>query len=192
MFNPFDNSYDKLNLDSSPFPEGRHLVFISEAGLHISKNGKPAIEVTFDVLDPNSASHGKRLRWVKYWTSTPSLWRLANLCRACHTKIGPFDMSSEVSIKEALLDQILAITVTHKKEDYNGKEKLRIEPEKHEQITPDEAARLREEYGDTMLPPLSEADDDAPAHDAGPGYGGVTSKSAAPGNGFSDDDGIPF
>jgi hypothetical protein len=173
MFNPFDNSYDKLNLEYTPFPAGRHVTFISEAILHESKTGKKAVEVTFTVHDPASPNKGKTLKFQRYWTSPNAIWRLANLCRCCHQKVEPFDISDENKVQSALLDQIVVIDVKHSKEVYNGKERTNVDVDRHFVLTSEETSRLREEYGDSMLPPLD-------GEESTPG-----------GTGFGDDD-IPF
>ena len=44
-FNPNDTSFDKLSLSYSPFPEGTHLVFISDATAYTSSVGSKSVEV---------------------------------------------------------------------------------------------------------------------------------------------------
>jgi hypothetical protein len=153
-FNPNDSSFDKLSLSYSPFPEGTHLVFISDATAYTSNGGSKAVEVEFTVHDPASKARGRVLRFQRYWTSDKAISRLVKLCRACARKVEAFDLHNEDEIRDALLDQIMVIQVRHKQETYNGKDQTKVEADNVRQATPVELARLREEYGETMLPPI--------------------------------------
>jgi len=185
IFDPSQFKPDNLTLEN--FPLGRHVVFISDAKPHTSKSGTQAIEIDFYIHDPASPHKGRSLRFSKFWTSEKALPRLANLCRACATPVAAFDLSDPAAIEGALIDQILSIEAKAKTETYQGETRTRIEADRFQRITAEEARRLREEYGPTMLPPITGDEDTAPK---GGGYGGEGAskpKSA----GFNDDD-IPF
>jgi hypothetical protein len=109
------------------------------------------------------------------------------LCRACATPVAAFDLSDAAAIECALIDQILSIEAKAKTETYQGETRTRIEADRFQRITAEEARRLRDEYGPTMLPPITGDEDTAPK---GGGYGGEGA-SKPKGAGFNDDD-IPF
>lgn len=161
MFDPNDKSFDSLSLSYEPFPDGRHLVFVSEVKSFTSKGGKGAIEFAFTVHDPASKARGKTLRFQRYWTSDKALPRLVQLCRSCHKQVPPFKFNDDTSIADALLDQIVVLEVTSRKEVYEGKEQIRTEAKTHIKPTAADLARLVEEYGESMLPPI-DGDDEAP------------------------------
>jgi len=173
IFDPSQFKPDNLTLEN--FPLGRHVVFISDAKPHTSKSGTQAIEIDFYIHDPASPHKGRSLRFSKFWTSEKALPRLANLCRACATPVAAFDLSDPAAIEGALLDQILSIEAKAKTETYQGETRTRIEADRFQRISAEEARRLREEYGPTMLPPIT----------------GDESPSKPKGEGFGDDD-IPF
>jgi hypothetical protein len=173
IFDPSQFKPDNLTLEN--FPLGRHVVFISDAKPHTSKSGSQAIEIDFYIHDPASPHKGRSLRFSKFWTSEKALPRLANLCRACATPVAAFDLSDPAAIEGALIDQILSIEAKAKTETYQGETRTRIEADRFQRITAEEARRLREEYGPTMLPPIT----------------GDESPSKPKGEGFGDDD-IPF
>jgi len=185
IFDPSQFKPDNLTLEN--FPLGRHVVFISDAKPHTSKSGSQAIEIDFYIHDPASPHKGRSLRFSKFWTSEKALPRLANLCRACATPVAAFDLSDPAAIEGALIDQILSIEAKAKTETYQGETRTRIEADRFQRISAEEARRLREEYGPTMLPPITGDEDTAPK---GGGYGGEGS-SKPKGAGFNDDD-IPF
>jgi hypothetical protein len=173
IFDPSQFKPDNLTLEN--FPLGRHVVFISDAKPHTSKSGSQAIEIDFYIHDPASPHKGRSLRFSKFWTSEKALPRLANLCRACATPVAAFDLSDSAAIEGALIDQILSIEAKAKTETYQGETRTRIEADRFQRISAEEARRLREEYGPTMLPPIT----------------GDESPSKPKGDGFGDDD-IPF
>lgn len=173
IFDPSQFKPDNLSLEN--FPLGRHVVFISDAKPHTSKSGTQAIEIDFYIHDPASPHKGRSLRFSKFWTSEKALPRLANLCRACATPVAAFDLSDPAAIEGALIDQILSIEAKAKTETYQGETRTRIEADRFQRISAEEARRLREEYGPTMLPPIT----------------GDESPSKPKGAGFNDDD-IPF
>ena len=173
IFDPSQFKPDNLTLEN--FPLGRHVVFISDAKPHTSKSGTQAIEIDFYIHDPASPHKGRSLRFSKFWTSQKALPRLANLCRACATPVAAFDLSDPAAIEGALIDQILSIEAKAKTETYQGETRTRIEADRFQRISAEEARRLREEYGPTMLPPIT----------------GDESPSKPKGEGFGDDD-IPF
>ena len=173
IFDPSQFKPDNLSLEN--FPLGRHVVFISDAKPHTSKTGSQAIEIDFYIHDPASPHKGRSLRFSKFWTSEKALPRLANLCRACATPVAAFDLSDPAAIEGALIDQILSIEAKAKTETYQGETRTRIEADRFQRITAEEARRLRDEYGPTMLPPIT----------------GDESPSKPKGEGFGDDD-IPF
>jgi hypothetical protein len=173
IFDPSQFKPDNLTLEN--FPLGRHVVFISDAKPHTSKSGTQAIEIDFYIHDPASPHKGRSLRFSKFWTSEKALPRLANLCRACATPVAAFDLSDPAAIEGALIDQILSIEAKAKTETYQGETRTRIEADRFQRISAEEARRLREEYGPTMLPPIT----------------GDESPSKPKGAGFNDDD-IPF
>jgi hypothetical protein len=173
IFDPSQFKPDNLTLEN--FPLGRHVVFISDAKPHTSKSGTQAIEIDFYIHDPASPHKGRSLRFSKFWTSEKALPRLANLCRACATPVAAFDLSDPAAIEGALIDQILSIEAKAKTETYQGETRTRIEADRFQLISAEEARRLREEYGPTMLPPIT----------------GDESPSKPKGEGFGDDD-IPF
>jgi len=173
IFDPSQFKPDNLTLEN--FPLGRHVVFISDAKPHTSKSGTQAIEIDFYIHDPASPHKGRSLRFSKFWTSEKALPRLANLCRACATPVAAFDLSDPAAIEGALIDQILSIEAKAKTETYQGETRTRIEADRFQRISAEEARRLREEYGPTMLPPIT----------------GDESPSKPKGEGFGDDD-IPF
>jgi hypothetical protein len=173
IFDPSQFKPDNLTLEN--FPLGRHVVFISDAKPHTSKSGSQAIEIDFYIHDPASPHKGRSLRFSKFWTSEKALPRLANLCRACATPVAAFDLSDPAAIEGALIDQILSIEAKAKTETYQGETRTRIEADRFQRITAEEARRLRDEYGPTMLPPIT----------------GDESPSKPKGEGFGDDD-IPF
>jgi hypothetical protein len=173
IFDPSQFKPDNLTLEN--FPLGRHVVFISDAKPHTSKSGSQAIEIDFYIHDPASPHKGRSLRFSKFWTSEKALPRLANLCRACATPVAAFDLSDPAAIEGALIDQILSIEAKAKTETYQGETRTRIEADRFQRISAEEARRLREEYGPTMLPPIT----------------GDESPSKPKGEGFGDDD-IPF
>jgi len=173
IFDPSQFKPDNLTLEN--FPLGRHVVFISDAKPHTSKSGSQAIEIDFYIHDPASPHKGRSLRFSKFWTSEKALPRLANLCRACATPVAAFDLTDPKAIEGALIDQILSIEAKAKTETYQGETRTRIEADRFQRITAEEARRLREEYGPTMLPPIT----------------GDESPSKPKGEGFGDDD-IPF
>ena len=196
MFNPNDNKFDKLDKVFEPFPAGRHLVFISDAKPHAAKSGSEAVEFEFTIHDPASKSRGESLRFSRFWTGEKSLWRLARLCRSCSTPVSAFDPRDARSVEDALLDRILVIEVEHKSEVYEGKQRLKVEVSNTTQPSKDDLIRLREEYGDSMLPPVADSDgfeDDGPLdppRNPSAGYGGAGPTIAPqPGN---DDTDIPF
>ena len=100
---------------------------------------------------------------------------MANLCRACATPVAAFDLTDPKAIEGALIDQILSIEAKAKTETYQGETRTRIEADRFQRITGEEARRLRDEYGPTMLPPIT----------------GDENPSKPKGEGFGDDD-IPF
>jgi hypothetical protein len=173
IFDPSQFKPDNLSLEN--FPLGRHVVFISDAKPHTSKSGTQAIEIDFYIHDPASPHKGRSLRFSKFWTSEKALPRLANLCRACATPVAAFDLSDPAAIEGALIDQILSIEAKAKTETYQGETRTRIEADRFQRISAEEARRLRDEYGPTMLPPIT----------------GDESPSKPKGEGFGDDD-IPF
>jgi hypothetical protein len=173
IFDPSQFKPDNLTLEN--FPLGRHVVFISDAKPHTSKSGTQAIEIDFYIHDPASPHKGRSLRFQKFWTSEKALPRLASLCRACATPVAKFDLSDPAAIEGALIDQILSIEAKAKTETYQGETRTRIEADRFQRISAEEARRLREEYGPTMLPPIT----------------GDESPSKPKGEGFGDDD-IPF
>ena len=185
IFDPSQFKPDNLTLEN--FPLGRHVVFISDAKPHTSKSGTQAIEIDFYIHDPASPHKGRSLRFSKFWTSEKALPRLANLCRACATPVAAFDLTDPKAIEGALIDQILSIEAKAKTETYQGETRTRIEADRFQRISAEEARRLREEYGPTMLPPITGDEDTAPK---GGGYGGEGA-SKPKGAGFNDDD-IPF
>jgi hypothetical protein len=185
IFDPSQFKPDNLTLEN--FPLGRHVVFISDAKPHTSKSGSQAIEIDFYIHDPASPHKGRSLRFSKFWTSEKALPRLANLCRACATPVAAFDLSDPAAIEGALIDQILSIEAKAKTETYQGETRTRIEADRFQRISAEEARRLRDEYGPTMLPPITGDEDTAPKT---AGYGGEGS-SKPKGEGFGDDD-IPF
>lgn len=158
MFNPFDNKFDKLDKVFEPFPAGRHLVFVSDAKPFVAKSGSAAVEFEFTIHDPASAYRGKVLRFARFWTGEKSLWRLARLCRSCSTPVSAFDLADSRSVEDALLDRILVIEVEHKVETYEGKQRNREEVKSTEQPTKQDLARLAEEFGASMLPPVADED----------------------------------
>ena len=193
MFNPNDNKFDKLDKVFEPFPAGRHLVFISDAKPHAAKSGSEAVEFEFTIHDPGSASRGESLRFARFWTGDKSLWRLARLCRSCSTPVSAFDPRDARSVEDALLDRILVIEVEHKTEVYEGKQRQKVEVSNTYTPSQSELTRLREEYGDSMLPPVADDDgfsDDGPINPPSPGYGGVTAADAP--QPPVDDTDIPF
>jgi hypothetical protein len=173
IFDPSQFKPDNLTLEN--FPLGRHVVFISDAKPHTSKSGSQAIEIDFYIHDPASPHKGRSLRFSKFWTSEKALPRLANLCRACATPVAAFDLSDPAAIEGALIDQILSIEAKAKTETYQGETRTRIEADRFQRISAEEARRLRDEYGPTMLPPIT----------------GDENPSKPKGEGFGDDD-IPF
>jgi hypothetical protein len=195
MFNPNDNKFDKLDKVFEPFPAGRHLVFVSDAKPFVAKSGSTAVEFEFTIHDPASAYRGKTLRFARFWLGEKSLWRLARLCRSCSNPVGPFDPNDARSVEDALLDRILVIEVEHKQEVYEGKQRTREEVKSTEQPTKQDLARLLEEFGESLLPPVSDEDgfEDGPIDSPtsrSAGYGGAGPTIAPqPGN---DDTDIPF
>jgi len=167
IFDPSQFKPDNLTLEN--FPLGRHVVFISDAKPHTSKSGTQAIEIDFYIHDPASPHKGRSLRFSKFWTSEKALPRLANLCRACATPVAAFDLSDPAAIEGALIDQILSIEAKAKTETYQGESRTRIEADRFQRISAEEARRLREEYGPTMLPPISS--DEHPSKPKGEGFG---------------------
>jgi hypothetical protein len=101
--------------------------------------------------------------------------------------VAAFDLSDPAAIEGALIDQILSIEAKAKTETYQGETRTRIEADRFQRISAEEARRLRDEYGPTMLPPITGDEDTAPKT---AGYGGEGS-SKPKGAGFNDDD-IPF
>jgi hypothetical protein len=154
MFDPNDKSFDSLSLTFEPFPDGRHLCFVSEAKSSTSKSGKVAIEFAFTVHDPASKFRGKTLRFQRYWTSEKALPRLVQLCRSCVRQVPAFKFTDDASIADALLDQIIVLEVASRKEVYEGKEVIRTEAKTHIKPSAADLARLVEEYGSSMLPPI--------------------------------------
>lgn len=173
IFDPSQFKPDNLSLES--FPLGRHVAFICDAKPYTSKSGSSAIEIDFYIHDPASPHKGRILRFQKFWTSEKALPRLASLCRACATPVAAFDLTDPKAIEGALLDQILSFEAKAKADTYQGETRTKIEADRFNRITAEEARRLREEYGPTMLPPIQS--DENPA--------------APKGEGFGDDD-IPF
>lgn len=169
MFDPSQFKPDNLSLES--FPLGRHVVFISDAKPHTSKSGSQAIEIDFYVHDPASPHKGKALRFQKFWTSEKALPRLASLCRACATPVAAFDLSDPKAIEGALIDQILSFEAKAKTEVYQGESRTRIEADRFNRITAEEARRLREEYGPSMLPPIQSDESPSPSKPKGEGFG---------------------
>lgn len=163
MFNPNDKQFDNLDRVFQPFPPGRHVVFISNAAPCTSKAGTTGVELEFTVHDPASPARNRTLRFQRLWTSEKAIHRLVKLCRSCTPKVGPFDTKDATSVQEQLLDRVLAMDVVHTQDTYNGQQRTREEAKDFYTLTAAEAARLVEEYGASMLPPLD--DESAPGAD---------------------------
>jgi hypothetical protein len=165
MFDPSDKAFD-IQRSLEPFPQGRHLVFVSDVKPFVSQKGSEAVEFEFTCHDPRSKARGRRLKWQRFWLSEKSLWRLARLCRSCVTMPAAFDPRDSKALDDALLDQILVISVKHQSETYQGKARLREDIDTTERPSADDLEALREAYGSTMLPPADEpADEPADNHD---------------------------
>lgn len=169
IFDPSQFKPDNLNLES--FPLGRHVGFISDAKPYVSKSGSQAIEIDFYIHDPASPHKGRSLRFQKFWTSEKALPRLASLCRACATPVAPFDLTDPKAIEGALIDQILSFEAKAKTETYQGETRTRIEAERFNRISAEEARRLREEYGPSMLPPIQSDESLNPSKGKAEGFG---------------------
>jgi hypothetical protein len=156
MFDPSDKSFDNLDRVFQPFPPGRHVVFISDAVPFVSKAGSAAVQLEFTVHDPASPARNRVLKFQRLWTSDKALHRLVKLCRSCTPKVGPFDTKDATSVQAQLLDRVLAVEVVHTRDTYLGKETTREEAKDFHTLTAAEAARLVEEYGSSMLPPLDD------------------------------------
>lgn len=167
IFDPSQFKPDNLSLEN--FPLGRHVGFISDAKPYTSKSGSQAIEIDFYVHDPASPHKGRSLRFQKFWTSEKALPRLASLCRACATPVAAFDLSDPKAIEGALIDQIVVFEAKAKTDNYQGETRTKIEADRFQRISGEEARRLREEYGPTMLPPIT--GDEAPSKPKGEGFG---------------------
>ena len=156
MFNPNDAAWDsKLDTFAPGLPDGEHVVFIADASTGYSKSGTPFIELEFACHDPASPSRGKSLRFQKFWTSDAALPRLVRLCRAAGvTKT--FDVSTDASVQDALLDRMLRIKVTTKVEQYKGQSQSKTEAGFFDPLRPADRQRLVAQYGETMLPPLDD------------------------------------
>lgn len=77
-----------------------------------------------------------------------------------------FDPRDSKALDDALLDQILVISVKHTSDTYQGKARLREDIDTTERPSADDLEALREAYGSTMLPPADEpADEPADNHD---------------------------
>lgn len=179
--NAGDKAWDDKVTPKS-LPDGEHVVFVAEAFPDVSKGqGTPFVEVTFQVHDPASKFKGKTLKFQRFWTSEKAMPRFIRFLRACGaTK--PFDAENQKAVEEALLDRMLRITVKTSVEEYKGEKRNKSEAAFFAPLTPADKARLVEEYGETMLPPLDDG-----AADKGGNYDG---QAAASGE-YADDD-IPF
>lgn len=174
QINPNDKAWDDKIVQSAALPDGEYVVFISDARVDVSKGGTKNIEIEFTVHDPASKFRGKSLRFQRFWLTEKALPRLVSLLRAAGVNHA-FNAESEKEVEGALLDKILRIKVSTKNEEYNGEKRQKTEAGFFAKITAADRARLVEEYGPEMLPPV---DGSAPGGHDEPG-------------GFNDDD-IPF
>lgn len=168
LINAADHKWD-AKLAPKSLPDGEYLAFISDAFPEHSKSGTPFVEVTFTVHDPASPAKGRSLRFNRFWLSEKALPRFVRFLRACGST-AVFDAGERKAVEEALLDRIVRITVKTTSEEYKGEKRDKTEAAFFAAPTKSDVARLRDEYGETMLPPLD---------------GEV-------GNAFEDDDLTPF
>lgn len=169
LINAADHKWD-AKLAPKSLPDGEYLVFVAEAFPDHSKSGTPFVEVTFTVHDPASPAKGRSLRFNRFWLSEKAIPRFVRFLRACGST-AVFDAQDRKAVEEALLDRIVRITVKTTSDEYKGERRDKTEAAFFAPPTKSDVARLREEYGETMLPPLDGEES---------------------GSGFDDDDVTPF
>jgi hypothetical protein len=152
LINAADNKWD-ARLAPKSLPDGEYLVFVSEAFPDHSKSGTAFVEVTFTVHDPANPAKGRSLKFNRFWLSEKALPRFVRFLRACGS-VKPFDAQNKTAVEEALLDRIVRITVKTTSEEYKGERRDKTEAAFFAPPNKADLQRLREEYGETMLPPL--------------------------------------
>lgn len=152
LINAADHKWD-AKLAPKSLPDGEYLAFISDAFPDHSKSGTAFVEVTFTVHDPASPAKGRSLRFNRFWLSEKALPRFVRFLRACGST-AVFDAGEKKAVEEALLDRIVRITVKTTSEEYKGEKRDKTEAAFFAPPTKSDVARLRDEYGETMLPPL--------------------------------------
>jgi hypothetical protein len=108
MFNPLERNARQGNGD---LPVGRHLVTVTRAGLFVSKAGKEAVEVTFEVADPSSPHRGRRHDNEKFWLTEAAAHRLVNLCLACDPDFPEFDERNDDEVHRAFVGRRVAVQI---------------------------------------------------------------------------------
>jgi len=155
FINAGDNSWDNKIKSDYSIPDGKYIVFISEAFPDKSKvQGTPFIEISFQIHEPNSKYNGRVIRYQRFYLSEKALPRFIKILRTIGST-DPFNATDSVQVADALLDRICKVTVKNTVEDYGGEKKQKTQISAVEQLTNAERQMLIDEYGDTMLPPLA-------------------------------------
>jgi len=126
MFDPNDNKYDTFGKVSP----GAHILRITKAEVTKSQSGNDMIECTFTVIgdDPDK---GTEIPWNYFVIKDNSLWKLAEMCRSLHPKVGPFDPRSQQEVNTSVLGKIFVGHVIHYEEKYDGQMRTKVKVDQY-------------------------------------------------------------
>lgn len=154
-FDPNAKEYD--GEEYQLWHEGWHLVCVQSVEHQTSQSGKPMLHVTYEHIDPFRENQliGTKLDYQFYMLdpSSKAIRFYAKLCRAVDPSIGPHDLDDIDFQRDRLEGMPLSIRIVHEKTTWDGKPRTRARARGHRQLTSREIARLKEAYGDDLVPP---------------------------------------
>lgn len=157
--------------DFTPPSEGWHILQVVECERTQSSTNREMIKLRAKViLSDDEASEGRSV-FENFILEPEFFGKLSSLCMAVDPEMvqasacdGRFegddsglDLDEQASLDYHILRQPFRARIYHKKEMYKGEKTIKAQVGKYETVRQEDAERLREKYGDNLVPELAES-----------------------------------